>query len=49
MQKKYADESIVARHFGDGDEDMSDDITQLTLLSQVKDHELIVDGAMLHL
>jgi hypothetical protein len=35
LRKKYADESIAARHFGDG-EDMSDEITQHTLLPSVK-------------
>lgn len=40
LRKKYADESIAARHFGDGGEDMSDEITQHTLLPSVKDPNL---------
>ena len=36
MRKKYADESTGARHFGDGNEDMSDEITQQTLLPGIK-------------
>jgi hypothetical protein len=36
LRKKYADESAVARHFGDGGEEMSDEITQQTLLPGVK-------------
>lgn len=36
LRKKYADESIAARHFGDGGEEMSDEITQQTLLPGVK-------------
>ncbi|XP_075228601.1 transcription elongation factor subunit Spt5 [Lycorma delicatula] len=40
LRKKYADESVVARHFGDGGEDMSDEITQQTLLPGVKDPNL---------
>ncbi|KAL1117370.1 hypothetical protein AAG570_004696, partial [Ranatra chinensis] len=39
LRKKYADESIAARQFGDG-EDMSDEITQHTLLPSVKDPNL---------
>ncbi|BET00579.1 Transcription elongation factor [Nesidiocoris tenuis] len=40
LRKKYADESVGARHFGDGNEDMSDEITQHTLLPSVKDPNL---------
>ncbi|XP_046987782.1 transcription elongation factor SPT5 [Schistocerca americana] len=40
LRKKYADESIAARHFGDGGEEMSDEITQQTLLPGVKDPNL---------
>lgn len=36
FRKKYADENIANRHFGDGGEDMSDEITQQTLLPGVK-------------
>lgn len=36
LRKKYADESVAARHFGDGGEEMSDEITQQTLLPGVK-------------
>lgn len=40
LKKKYADESIAARHFGDGGEEMSEEITQQTLLPGVKDPNL---------
>ncbi|XP_011641792.1 transcription elongation factor SPT5 [Pogonomyrmex barbatus] len=40
LRKKYADESLAARHFGDGGEEMSDEITQQTLLPGVKDPNL---------
>ncbi|XP_014243912.1 transcription elongation factor SPT5 isoform X2 [Cimex lectularius] len=40
LRKKYANETIAARHFGDGGEDMSDEITQHTLLPSVKDPNL---------
>lgn len=40
LRKKYADESIAARRFGDGGEEMSDEITQQTLLPGVKDPNL---------
>ncbi|XP_073975889.1 transcription elongation factor subunit Spt5 [Rhodnius prolixus] len=40
LRKKYADESAAARRFGDGGEDMSDEITQHTLLPSVKDPNL---------
>ncbi|XP_046743130.1 transcription elongation factor SPT5 [Diprion similis] len=40
LRKKYADESVVSRHFGDGGEEMSDEITQQTLLPGVKDPNL---------
>lgn len=40
LRKKYADESVAARHFGDGGEEMSDEITQQTLLPGVKDPNL---------
>lgn len=36
LRKKYADDSVAARHFGDGGEEMSDEITQQTLLPGVK-------------
>lgn len=36
FRKKYADEATVARHFGEGGEDMTDEITQQTLLPGVK-------------
>lgn len=36
LRKKYADESMVKRHFGDGGEEMSDEITQQTLLPGIK-------------
>lgn len=36
LRKKYADESVVKRHFGDGGEEMSDEITQQTLLPGIK-------------
>lgn len=36
LRKKYADDSAAARHFGDGGEEMSDEITQQTLLPGVK-------------
>lgn len=40
FRKKYADEATVTRHFGDGGEDMTDEITQQTLLPGVKDPNL---------
>ncbi|XP_008545708.1 transcription elongation factor SPT5 [Microplitis demolitor] len=40
LRKKYADESVAIRHFGDGGEEMSDEITQQTLLPGVKDPNL---------
>lgn len=36
LRNKYADESVAARHFGDGGEEMSEEITQQTLLPGVK-------------
>lgn len=36
LRKKYADDGAAARHFGDGGEEMSDEITQQTLLPGVK-------------
>lgn len=36
LRKRYADESIARRHFGDGGEEMSDEITQQTLLPAIK-------------
>lgn len=36
LRKRYADESVARRHFGDGGEDMSDEITQRTLLPAIK-------------
>lgn len=40
LRKKYADDTAAARHFGDGGEEMSDEITQQTLLPGVKDPNL---------
>lgn len=40
LRKKYADESVARRHFGDGGEEMSDEITQQTLLPGIKDPNL---------
>lgn len=40
LRKKYADDSAAARHFGDGGEEMSDEIVQQTLLPGVKDPNL---------
>ncbi|XP_037068165.1 transcription elongation factor SPT5-like, partial [Pollicipes pollicipes] len=39
-RRKYAEEGAGARHFGDGGEEMSDEITQQTLLPGVKDPNL---------
>lgn len=36
LRKRYAGESTSIRHFGDGGEDMSDEITQQPLLPDVK-------------
>lgn len=36
LRKKYADDGAAARHFGEGGEEMSDEITQQTLLPGVK-------------
>lgn len=36
LRKKYADDTNAIRHFGDGGEEMSDEITQQTLLPGVK-------------
>ena len=36
LRNKYAEEAIATRHFGDGGEEMSDEITQQTLLPGVK-------------
>lgn len=36
LRRKYAGEATGSRHFGDGGEDMSDEITQQTLLPGVK-------------
>lgn len=36
LRKKYADDGAAAKHFGDGGEEMSDEITQQTLLPGVK-------------
>lgn len=36
LRKRYAGDSAGIRHFGDGGEDMSDEITQQTLLPGVK-------------
>ncbi|KAJ8916623.1 hypothetical protein NQ315_000268 [Exocentrus adspersus] len=40
LRKKYADDSAAIKHFGDGGEEMSDEITQQTLLPGVKDPNL---------
>ncbi|KAJ8965744.1 hypothetical protein NQ314_003922 [Rhamnusium bicolor] len=40
LRKKYADDSTAIKHFGDGGEEMSDEITQQTLLPGVKDPNL---------
>ncbi|ENN71835.1 hypothetical protein YQE_11454 [Dendroctonus ponderosae] len=40
LRKKYADDGAAAKHFGDGGEEMSDEITQQTLLPGVKDPNL---------
>lgn len=40
MRKKYADASSTRKHFGDGGEEMSDEITQQTLLPGIKDPNL---------
>lgn len=40
LRKKYADETIAKRHFGEGGEEMSDEITQQTLLPGIKDPNL---------
>lgn len=36
LRKRYADESVARRHFGDGGEEMSNEITQQTLLPAIK-------------
>ena len=36
FRRKYADEAVATRHFGEGGEDMTDEITQQTLLPGVK-------------
>jgi len=36
LRKKYANEAVTSHHFGDGGEDMSDEITQQTLLPGIK-------------
>lgn len=36
LRKKYADASTTRKHFGDGGEEMSDEITQQTLLPGIK-------------
>lgn len=40
LRNKYADESAALRHFGEGGEEMSDEITQQTLLPGIKDPNL---------
>lgn len=40
LRKKYADDSAATKRFGDGGEEMSDEITQQTLLPGVKDPNL---------
>lgn len=36
LRKRYADEGMARRHFGDGGEEMSNEITQQTLLPAIK-------------
>lgn len=36
LRKRYADESLARRHFGDGGEEMSNEIMQQTLLPAIK-------------
>lgn len=36
LRKRYADESTTRRHFGEGGEEMSNEITQQTLLPAIK-------------
>lgn len=36
LRKRYSGTSAATRHFGDGGEEMSDEITQHTLLPSVK-------------
>ncbi|XP_050095989.1 transcription elongation factor SPT5 [Anopheles aquasalis] len=40
LKRKYADGSVARRQFGDGGEEMSDEITQQTLLPGIKDPNL---------
>lgn len=40
LRNKYADQSVALRHFGEGGEEMSDEITQQTLLPGIKDPNL---------
>ncbi|XP_050528821.1 transcription elongation factor SPT5 [Daktulosphaira vitifoliae] len=40
LRKKYADASVTVKHFGDGGEELADEITQQTLLPGVKDPNL---------
>ncbi|CAG9857576.1 unnamed protein product [Phyllotreta striolata] len=40
LKRKYADDGAVIKRFGDGGEEMSDEITQQTLLPGVKDPNL---------
>jgi len=40
LKAKYVDQNIKARHFGDGGDCMSDEITQQTLLPDIKDPNL---------
>uniref|UniRef100_A0A182U6J2 Transcription elongation factor SPT5 n=1 Tax=Anopheles melas TaxID=34690 RepID=A0A182U6J2_9DIPT len=40
LKRKYADASVARRQFGDGGEEMSDEITQQTLLPGIKDPNL---------
>lgn len=40
LRNKYADETAAHRHFGEGGEEMSDEITQQTLLPGIKDPNL---------
>lgn len=40
LKRKYADDGAAIKHFGDGGEEMSDEITQQTLLPGVKDPNL---------
>jgi transcription elongation factor SPT5 len=40
LKNKYANEATISNHFGDGVEQMNDEITQQTLLPDIKDPNL---------